>query len=126
MEIRVQEAVGDIAAGHVSRAIANNEIIEDTISAAGAADAQEDATFVVFGGLGRQTDDFEVHTFVVDVEHRAIARLDRTRFDFELLTTDTDALRVALDAKHAVVGRVAESEDKSGAPTVPDHLSTPT
>ena len=54
--------------------------------------------------------DFEAHTFVIDVEHRAIARLDRAYFDFELLTTDTDALRVALDAKRAIASRIAESE----------------
>lgn len=110
IEVEVSEVVGGPTIGAIAAAVAGNEITEDTITAAVVAAMRENASFVVLGGLYPTRHGFEAYTFVVDVEHRAIARLGVAKFDAELLTTEVDVLAVTDEARDAIRDRVRESK----------------
>lgn len=54
------------------------------------------------GGLAKDVDHFNVHTFVLDVGSGKVSTLDVTQFDLDLLTAASDVLRVVLGVEKAL------------------------
>lgn len=93
--------MGGSSVGAVADALAKNRIPKAAVQSAAKAGRDAGAKFVVAGAMARDEDKFRVHTFVVDVGASAISSLDVVNFDLELLTAESDVLRVvqAIDKK---------------------------
>lgn len=95
-------SVGGDSVGDVADAIAANAIPSTALKSAISAGKSAGAMFVVAGGLAKDEDHFNVHTFVVDVDKGAIAQLDVVNFDLELLTAEADVFRIVQGIDRAV------------------------
>jgi hypothetical protein len=96
------ETVGGPTIGKVADSITENTLSADAVTAAQKAGQSADASYVVLGGLAKDEDHFNVHTFVVDVPTGKMKQLDVTQFDLDLLTAESDVLRVVLGVEQAV------------------------
>lgn len=101
--------VGGASVGTVADAIAENAIPKKAVEAAAAAGREAGAAYVVLGALARDDDRFHVHTYVVDVAKSQIKPLDVVDFDLEMLTAESDVLRVVQNI-HTVVGSFSSSD----------------
>lgn len=102
--------------GAVADALARNAVPPAAVAAAARAGRRAGAAFVVIGALARAEDRFQVHPFVVEVGSARIAPLEVVHLDLELLTAESDVLRLA-DA----VGR-AVAAFPSSAPAQIDEI----
>ncbi|MEM6370829.1 MAG: PEGA domain-containing protein [Myxococcota bacterium] len=98
------QTVGGPAIGRVADAISENALPAPAIQAAQQAGRTANANFVVLGGLAKDVDHFNVHTFVLDVGSGKVSALDVTQFDLDLLTAASDVLRVVLEVEKAIDG----------------------
>jgi hypothetical protein len=105
--------VGGASVGTVADAIAENAIPKKAVEAAAAAGKEAGAAYVVLGALAKDDDRFHVHTYVVDVAKASIKPLDVVDFDLELLTAESDVLRVVQNI-HSVIGAYASTETSVG------------
>lgn len=94
--------MGGDAVGRVAEAVAQNELPKKAVQSAVKAGRDASAKFVVLGGLARQENHFRVHTFVVDVDKSSVKPLDPVNFDIELLTAESDVLRVVRSVEDAI------------------------
>lgn len=94
--------MGGDAVGRVAEAVAQNELPKKAVQSAAKAGRDASAKFVVLGGLARQENSFRVHTFVVDVDKSRVKPLDPVKFDIELLTAESDVLRVVRNVEDAI------------------------
>jgi hypothetical protein len=95
---------GGNAVGHVAEAIAQNELPTKAVQSAVQAGRDASAKYVVVGGMAKADDHFRVHTFVVDVEKSAVKPLEVVKFDLDLLTAESDVLRIV----RGIEGSVAQ------------------
>ncbi len=86
--------MGGDAVGRVAEAVSQNELPAKAIQSAVQAGKEASAKYVVLGGMAKADDHFRVHTFVVDVEKSAVKSLDVVKFDLDLLTAESDVLRI--------------------------------
>lgn len=96
------ETIGGPAIGSVADALAENELPASAVSAAQRAGQTAEADFVVLGGLAKETDHFNVHTYVMKVGSGKLAPVNVTQFDLALLTAESDVLRVVLGVEEAI------------------------
>jgi len=96
------ETLGGPTVGRVADAITENTLSADAVTAAQKAGQSADARYVVLGGLAKDEDHFNVHTFVLDVPTGKLQQLDVTQFDLDLLTAESDVLRVVLGVEQAL------------------------
>jgi TolB-like protein len=110
--------MGGDAVGAVAEAIAQNELPSKAIASAVQAGRDASAQFVVLGGMAKSEAHFRVHTFVIDVAKAAVKPLDVVNFDLDLLTAESDVLRIVRGIQGAVttfdgtqkdVGKIEES-----------------
>lgn len=96
LEVRASYAgtLGGSAVGRVTDAIAENGIPRPAVESAAAAGRDVGAKFVVVGAMAKDEDRFQVHTFVVQVESTKIQPLEAASFDLEMLTAESDVLRI--------------------------------
>ena len=94
--------VGGPTVGRVADSITENTLSADAVAAARKAGQSADANYVVLGGLAKDEDHFNVHTFVLDVPTGKLKQLDVTQFDLDLLTAESDVLRVVLGVEQAL------------------------
>lgn len=87
-------SVGGDSVGDVADAIAANSVPKSAVKSAIAAGKSAGAKFVVAGGLAKDEDHLNVHTFVFDVDKGSVATLDVVNFDLELLTAEADVFQV--------------------------------
>ncbi|MCK6545461.1 hypothetical protein L6R52_06295 [Myxococcota bacterium] len=88
--------LGGPSVGVVADSIAENGLPAKAVQAAMVAGKEAGAAFVVAGGLAKDDDKFNVHGFVVDVSKGRVAPLDVVNFDLEMLTSESDVLRITL------------------------------
>jgi hypothetical protein len=86
--------VGGDAVGDVADAIARNALPKEAVERAAAAGKSVGAAFVVAGGLVKDENHINVHTLLVNVETRQVLALEPVEFDQEMLTAESDVLRV--------------------------------
>lgn len=96
------QTVGGPTVGRVADAISENTLSSEAVDAAQKAGQSADARYVVLGGLAKDEDHFNVHTFVLDVPSGKLKQLDVTQFDLDLLTAESDVLRVVLGVEQAL------------------------
>ncbi|MEO1338560.1 MAG: hypothetical protein AAFV29_23155, partial [Myxococcota bacterium] len=96
--------VGGAAVGDVADAIAQNELSKAAVAQAVKAGKNADAAFVVVSGLAKDRvgNDLNAHTFVVNVATGGIQRLSPLDFDSELLTAESDVIRVVRQVENAI------------------------
>ena len=94
--------LGGSAVGRVTDAVAQNGVPKEAVASAAEAGKTAGADWVVFGGIARDDDRFRVHTYVVDAQAEKIAKLDELSFDLEMLTAESDVLRIAQNANAIV------------------------
>ncbi len=94
--------LGGEAVGLVTDAIAKNGLDKKAVEAATRAGKDAGAAFVVAGGLAKDDDHFKVHTFVIEVASGTVLPLDVQRFDLDMLTAESDILRVVQSVQSAV------------------------
>ena len=93
---------GGSAVGKVADAIALNAVPKEAVASASEAGKSVGASWVVFGAMARDDDRFRVHTYVVDVAATQVAALEELSFDLELLTAESDVLRIVKNARAKV------------------------
>jgi hypothetical protein len=86
--------MGGSAVGTVADAMAQNTIPKKAVESAAQAGKDAGAAFVVIGALAKGEDRFHVHAYVVQVASAKIAPLEVVDFDLDMLTTESDVLRV--------------------------------
>lgn len=91
--------MGGSSVGKVTDAIAQNGIPKPAVDSAAAAGKESGAAYVILGGMAKDEDKFRVHTFIVDVGSGKIHALEPAAFDLEMLTAETDVLRI-VNAAH--------------------------
>jgi len=96
--------VGGASVSRVADAIAENALPTPALQAAQQAGREAQASYVVLGGLAKDVDHFNVHTFVLDVGSGKVSTLEVTQFDLDLLTAASDVLRVVLGVEKALDG----------------------
>lgn len=96
------QTVGGPTVSRVADAISENTLSGEAVAAAQKAGQSADARYVVMGGLAKDEDHFNVHTYVLDVPSGKLKALDVTQFDLDLLTAESDVLRVVLGVEQAV------------------------
>jgi hypothetical protein len=101
--------MGGASVGIVADALAENAIPKKAVEAAAAAGKDAGAAFVVLGALAKDDDRFHVHAFVVDVAKSSIKPLDVVDYDLDLLTAESDVLRLVQNI-HATVGSYSGTE----------------
>lgn len=102
--VAFDDITGGSAVGAVSDAIAENAIPRKAVESAAQAGKEAGAAFVVTGALVKDNDRFHVHTYVVDVAKVQIKALDVVDFDLEMLTSESDVLRVVQNINATVSG----------------------
>ena len=127
------DTLGGDAVGRVAEAIAQNELSSKAIQSAVQAGRDASAKFVVLGGLAKADDHFRVHTFLVDVDKSAVKALDVVKFDLDLLTAESDVLRIVRSIEGSVsafaggIAEVKRIEDKLKVQsTVNEVIAAPT
>ena len=88
------ETVGGRSVGPLSDAVMDNQISAKTVADAVAAGKQEDASFVALAGITKDEERMKVHGYVVDVEAARISPLEVVALDLDLLTAESDVLRI--------------------------------
>lgn len=96
--------VGGTAVGEVNDAISVNGLPPAAVGSAAKAGREVNAAYVVAGGISKDEDHFNVHTFVVDVERARVQTLEAIQFDLDLLTAEADVFAVARQVEGAVQG----------------------
>jgi hypothetical protein len=96
--------MGGDAVGRVAESIAQNELSSKAVQSAVQAGKDASAKYVVLGGMAKADDHFRVHTFVIDVEKSSVKPLEVVKFDLDLLTAESDVLRIV----RSIEGSVAE------------------
>lgn len=86
--------VGGDTVGDVAEAITTNGLTLKAVGAAVKAGQSAGAEFVVLGGLTKDDNHFNVYNFVVDVKSGLVRPLEQVNFDLDLLTAESDVLRV--------------------------------
>ncbi|MFO0722274.1 MAG: PEGA domain-containing protein [Myxococcota bacterium] len=101
LEVRATflNTMGGSSVGKVTDAIAENGIPKPAVESAAAAGKESGAAFVILGAMAKDEDKFRVHTFIVDVGTQKIHALEPAAFDLEMLTAETDVLRI-VNAAH--------------------------
>ena len=96
--------LGGVEVGDVTDAIAKNELPAKIVKKAVQAGKNVGAEFVVVGGLAKDRvgNDLNVHTFLVKVADAKIKALDPVDFDSEMLTAESDVIRVVRQVDAAV------------------------
>ena len=94
--------VGGDAVGDVTDAIAKNGLPRAAVEKAVQAGKAVGATFVVAGGMAKDENHFNVHTFVVNVPAGTVRAVDVVNFDLDLLTAESDVLRVVQAVDSAI------------------------
>lgn len=96
--------LGGAEVGDVADSIAENKLPAAAVKKAVAAGKNAGAAFVVAGGLARDriNNDLNVHTFVVKVDNGQIKTLNPVDFDSEMLTAESDVIRVVRQVDSAV------------------------
>ena len=94
--VRFPDTLGGTALGEVADTIARNRLSTAAVRKAAAIGRKAGAKFVVLGALAkdRAQSDINVHTFVVRVADKTIARLPAIDFDAGLLTAESDIIQV--------------------------------
>jgi hypothetical protein len=100
--VTFQETMGGSAVGVVADALARNSIPKKAVESAAQAGKEAGAQFVVLGALAKDEDRFHVHPFVVEVASAKIAQLGIVDFDLDLLTAESDVLRVVQGVSDSV------------------------
>lgn len=111
---------GGVAVGAVADAIAENKLSAQAIKKAAEAGKSAEAAYVVAGGMAHDkvAARFNVHTFVVNVATGGVMQLDVQNFDLDMLTAESDVIRVVRGVERAVKdfkaaeGAVASIEGK--------------
>ncbi|MBK8012716.1 MAG: PEGA domain-containing protein [Deltaproteobacteria bacterium] len=88
------DTVGGRSVGPLSDALMDNQITAQTVADAVAAGKQEDAAFVALAGITKDEERMHVHGYVVDVSTARIRPLDVVALDLDLLTAESDILRM--------------------------------
>lgn len=94
--------LGGSSVGRVTDAIAENAIPKNAVEAAASAGKEAGAPYVIFGGMAKDDDKFRVHSYLVEAKTAKIVPLESVSFDLELLTAETDVLRIANAAHDAI------------------------
>ena len=96
--------LGGSEVGDVTDAIAANALPAKAVQKAVAAGKNAGAKFVVAGGLSRDRvgNDINVHTFIVKVDGGQIKKLNPVDFDSDMLTAESDVIRVVRQVEAAV------------------------
>ncbi len=96
--------LGGLEVGDVTDAVARNELPREAVAQAAQAGENARAEYVVAGGLAndRVGNDLNVHTFVVRVADRRVMSLNPVDFDSELLTAESDVIRVVRQVAAAI------------------------
>jgi len=98
------DTAGGSAVGTVTDALAKNSVPKIAVTAATEAGKKANAGWVVFGALAKDDDRFRVHTYVVDVNAGQVAELEELSFDLEMLTAESDVLRIVTNARAKIDG----------------------
>jgi hypothetical protein len=93
------DTAGGSAVGRVTDAIAQNSVPKAAVESASTAGKEAGAAFVIFGGMSKEDDRFRVHTYLVDAKDSKVAALETISFDLEMLTAESDVLRIARAAQ---------------------------
>ena len=104
--------LGGVEVGDVADAIAQNGLPKTAVQKAVAAGKNAGARFVVAGGLAsdRVGNDLNVYTFVVNVKGGQVKALNPVDFDSEMLTAESDVIRVVRQVDAAVKGFDASAQ----------------
>ena len=96
--------LGGAEVGDVTDAVAANGLPKKAVQKAVAAGKNAGAKFVVVGGMSRDRvgNDLNVHTFVVKVDGGQVKTLNPVDFDSEMLTAESDVIRVVRQVEAAV------------------------
>lgn len=86
--------VGGDTVGDVAEAITTNGLPKKAVDAAVKSGQAAGAEFVVLGGLTKDDNHFNVYTFVLEVKSGLVRTLEQVNFDLDLLTAESDVLRV--------------------------------
>ncbi len=108
------ETVGGPSVGKVADSITENSLPKDAVAAAQSAGKAAAVDFVVVGGLAKDEDHFNVHTFVLDVPSGKLKQLEVSQFDLDLLTAESDVLRVVIGVEQSLEsfdGALASAND---------------
>lgn len=95
---------GGVAVGAVADAIAENKLSKAAIDKAVEAGKSAEVAYVVAGGMANDTvaARFNVHTFVINVGSGGVMQLDVQNFDLDMLTAESDVIRVVRNVERAV------------------------
>lgn len=96
------ETVGGPSIGAVADAVTENKLPTSAVQAAETAGRAAEAEWVVLGGLAKDGDHFNVHTYLLKVGSGKLAPINVTQFDSMLLTAESDVLRVVLGIEKAL------------------------
>ncbi len=96
--------VGGDAVGIVTEAISVNGLPAAAVKKAVEAGKEVGATYVVAGGMSKEEDHFNVHTFVINVASQKVQTMEPVKFDLDLLTAEADVFRVVSQVEASLKG----------------------
>ncbi|MEE2901534.1 MAG: PEGA domain-containing protein [Myxococcota bacterium] len=91
---KYKDTSGGDDVGVVADAIAKNQLPKAIVQNAIKAAKNAQAKWLVFGAMVKDADKFKVFTYVLNVENAKIKAIEQVNFDLELLTAESDVLRI--------------------------------
>ena len=91
---KYKDTSGGDDVGVVADSIAKNQLPKEIVKNAINAAKSTQAKWLVFGAMVKDADKFKVFTYVLNAESGQIKAIDPVNFDLELLTAESDVLRI--------------------------------
>ena len=111
---KYKDTSGGDDVGVVADSIAKNQLPKGIVQNAIKAAKSAQANWLVFGAMVKDADKFKVFTYVLNVASGKIKAIEQVNFDLELLTAESDVLRVVqaittqLDQFDGAIGEIAK------------------
>jgi len=91
---RYGNTAGGDEVGAVADALSTNKLPKAIVASAVKASKAVGAEWVIFGAMAKDDDKFRVHTYLMNSAAKKIKSLEIVNFDLELLTAESDVLRI--------------------------------
>jgi hypothetical protein len=99
---RYGNTAGGDEVGAVAEALSTNKLPKAMVASAVKASKAVGAEWVIFGAIAKADDKFRVHTYLLKTDTQKIKVLQTVNFDLELLTAESDVLRIVQDASASI------------------------
>jgi hypothetical protein len=99
---RYSDTSGGDEVGAVADALSTNKLPKEIVESAVKAGETVGAQWVIFGAMAKDDDKYHVHTYLMNVKARKLKSLDVVNFDIELLTAESDVLRIVQDTTNSM------------------------